>query len=607
MRSEEGFLLLTEAGAIRWANISAAELLGYSRGELLQMSLSSIETSGNRHPDAPCPLTRALRSIMEGEITEIAGDARISTKVGKRIAVHWRMWLLPGGPVGQQILFALSETAQTSAEGPITASYRDIFENAVEGIFRSTIRGQYIEVNPALAKMFGYGTPAESMAALQDLNTQLYVQPGRRAEFLRLMREQGYVAGFESEVWRADRTSIWISEFARTVSDRDGVPLYFEGSVIDVTVQKISEAALRESEERFRRLAETTNVVPFEFDATSERFLYLGPQAETIFAPGLVRGCTLDFWAAMLHPEDFELGINFARSAGRRSTLNFQHEFRLRVANDRIIWVKQIVHCANGPDDDPDRVRGFLFDITKAKREEEDRESSRLQLRELAARSQQVREDERMSIAREIHDELGQALTMLKIDLSWFSGHLLESLSGDLRKTVRERTTKMESLIHGTLQAVRRILSALRPPLLDELGLKDAIEFQMQEFSKRVGIRYEVKAEPVRVLSPVVVNAVFRIFQEILTNVARHANASRIKVLLKETESHVLLRVEDNGRGIRRDKPSTTKSFGLLGMRERAWAIGAELEINEIAAPGTGTVVALRVPLEAPKALVTAD
>ncbi len=485
---------------------------------------------------------------------------------------------------------------QGTAQGLVTAGYRDIFENAVEGIFRSTIDGQYIEMNRALARMYGYATPAEAMGALRDLNTQLYVQEGRRAEFLKLMEKGGLVAGFESEVWKTDRSVLWISEYARTVCDEQGRPLYFEGSVIDITEQKLTEAALRRSQERFRRLVETTNVVPFEFDASSKTFLYLGPQAESLFGGGLKRGCTMEEWMAILYPEDIEPGVSFARLAERPSAADLQTEFRIRGGDGRILWVRQITNGPSGEPEDQHRVRGFLFDITRAKRYEQERENSRQQLRELAARTQQVREDERMSIAREIHDELGQALSLLKIDLAWFDGHLWQSLEGDLRRMLREKTSKMEQLIHRTLQTVRRILSALRPPLLDELGLKDAVEFHMQEFSKRAGIRYELSAEPVNALSTAAVNAVFRIFQESLTNVGRHAGASRIKVLLQQTEAHVVLRVEDNGRGIERQIPRNSKNFGLLGMRERAWAMGGELDIDGTS--GAGTIVTLRVPLE---------
>ena len=153
----------------------------------------------------------------------------------------------------------------------------------------------------------------------------------------------------------------------------------------------------------------------------------------------------------------------------------------------------------------------------------------------------------------------------------------------------------MERLIHSTLQTVRQILSALRPPLLDELGLKDAIEFQMQQFSKRVGIRYDLDVEPVSALPASTATAVFRIFQEILTNVARHAKASRVRVYLRELSSSLVLKVEDDGCGISEKDLGRSDSFGVLGMQERAWAMGGVLEIHRTS--GSGTRVTLKVPI----------
>src|SRR4030095_11470979 len=125
---------------------------------------------------------------------------------------------------------------------------RAVFEHAVEGMFRSSIDGEFLEVNPALARMCGYDSPDEFVRALHDINTQLYVDQRRRAEFVRLTQENGFVDAFESEVYRADRSIIWIAEYARLVRDANGEPLYFEGSVIDITKRKVAEEALRRSE-----------------------------------------------------------------------------------------------------------------------------------------------------------------------------------------------------------------------------------------------------------------------------------------------------------------------------------------------------------------------
>lgn len=593
MQSREGLILLAEQGTVLWVNHPAAELLGYTLSEFQQMELPLKLENDGRDSSLVGPVAIAFNSLLDGKETAAEGDARFPTKDGKRLAVHWRLWALPAAQAGKQILLSISR-AQSSASGTGVPDYRDVFEHAVEGFFRATPEGQLTEANPALARMFGFKSPEELVAALNSVDNRVYVNPERRIDFVRTLLERGSVAGFEMEVYRADRRVIWITTFARTVLSANLDPLYLEGNVIDITDRKQAEAALKRSEERFRRLAETTRFVPFEFNASSRTFTYFGPQAETLFGSSFREGLTLDAWAAIVVPDDREQGLRFARGPAFRTAENLQAEFRVNVANGRLIWVRQIVN-RNVTDESADNVRGFLLDVTETKNLEEERERSRNQLRDLGARNLQVREEERANVAREIHDELGQALTLLRIDLNWLSLRVKQTVSDEARKPMEEKIGTMEQLIHWTLETVRRILSALRPPLLDELGLKAALEFHLEDFSKRTAIRYEFEANSAGAISASSATAVFRIFQEILTNIARHSGASRVKVFMGESGGKLLFKVQDNGRGISQEKLLKSRSFGLLGMEERAWAIGGELEI--VGSPRSGTTVTLLVPL----------
>lgn len=465
MRSDIGLILLAEDGVVLWANQVAAGLLGYSQSDLLQMALPVVGGGASDSQAPTGPIAEAFGSLLTGETFEAEGNARFPTKDNKRVTVHWKLLLVGSTPGRKEILLSISENAQDSAESPVVLSYRDVFEHAVEGIFRTTVGGQCIEVNPALAKMLGYSSPAELVAAVQDLGT-LYLNPNRRSELKQALLNQGFVTDFEAEVYRADGSVLWVSIYARAVLGANLEPLYFEGSAINVTERKQTEAALRRSEE---------------------------------------------------------------------------------------------------------------------------------QLRELATRTIQVREEERMNVAREIHDELGQALTLLRIDLTWISKRLGKSVGEDERKPLEEKIGSMEQMIQWTLQTVRRIVSTLRPPLLDESGLKDAIEFHLEDFGRRAAIRYEFEATLRSTIPADSATTVFRIFQELLINIARHANASRIKVHLLESSSRLQLRVHDNGRGISRRDLHDSKSFGLLGMVERAAAIGGELEL--IGSPRSGTTFTLTIPI----------
>ncbi|HXN15626.1 MAG TPA: response regulator [Usitatibacter sp.] len=212
-------------------------------------------------------------------------------------------------------------------------------------------------------------------------------------------------------------------------------------------------------------------------------------------------------------------------------------------------------------------------------------------LRALAAHLQSVREEERIHIAREIHDELGQALTGLKFDLNSFA----KSYATDEPDARSEKSQAMCQAIDRIINSVRRIASGLRPEVLDEIGLAAAVEWQGREFQRRTGIRCQVEISP-RFVDPdrERSTALFRIFQELLTNVARHAHATRVDVHLKD-DAGINLEVTDNGCGIRDEDFQGTRSLGFLGLRERVQAFGGVIAVK--GSEGKGSTVCVSIPL----------
>jgi signal transduction histidine kinase len=233
----------------------------------------------------------------------------------------------------------------------------------------------------------------------------------------------------------------------------------------------------------------------------------------------------------------------------------------------------------------------MISDITDRKQAEEQLQASREQLRSLSAHLESVREEERKNMAREIHDELGQILTALKIDLS-----SLTEGSAKERQLLLGKVKSMSELIDMAIEGVKRISAELRPSILDDLGIAVALEWQAEEFRKRAQIECEFTSKPKDiVLDPDLSTAVFRIFQEALTNAARHSNASKVKaVLTKETDKIVLI-IKDNGKGITENQITDPKAFGIIGMRERAHFLGGEVRVN--GAPGKGTSITVSIPL----------
>jgi signal transduction histidine kinase len=219
---------------------------------------------------------------------------------------------------------------------------------------------------------------------------------------------------------------------------------------------------------------------------------------------------------------------------------------------------------------------------------------SREELRALSARLHSVREEESTRIAREVHDEVGQLLTALRMDLTWLEERLELSREGK-DSAISEKLQSMTRLLETAAESVRRIMTELRPAVLDELGLVAAVEWCVEEFQKRTGIACSLHsnlgaAAPDRERS----TALFRILQEALTNIMRHSGATRVEVRLEERKNGIRLEVADNGRGIPLERVSDSRSLGLLGMRERARSLGGEVSIR--GAPDRGTTVEVTVP-----------
>jgi signal transduction histidine kinase len=230
-------------------------------------------------------------------------------------------------------------------------------------------------------------------------------------------------------------------------------------------------------------------------------------------------------------------------------------------------------------------------DITAEKKAQEELERSRQELRNLSAHLQFVREEESTRVARKIHDELGQSLTALQMDLSWLANRLPAN-----SKTIREKIGGMTDIVDATVESVHSITTELRPSLLDDLGLPSAIEWQAADFQKRSGIRCQAQiACTGELIERDLATAVFRIFQETLTNIARHAKATQCRVTLSENEKEISLEVTDNGVGIMQWQVDDPRSFGMIGMRERAHLWGGTVHVRNV--KPSGTAVRVIIPL----------
>ena len=238
-----------------------------------------------------------------------------------------------------------------------------------------------------------------------------------------------------------------------------------------------------------------------------------------------------------------------------------------------------------------EQTNTIIRDITERKKAEEDLNDSYQQIRRLTAYLQKVREDERANIAREIHDELGQQLTVMKMDITWMK----KKVKAGIVEPLPEKMDEVLEIIDGTVSSVRRIATDLRPSLLDDIGLIAAIEWEADKFAKRTGIKVKLSKPESVALPPEYVTGLFRILQESLTNIIRHASATQVDIHLKNQNNEFILCIEDNGSGFDMNAVAGKKTLGLLGMKERSAMMQGVFNINS--EPLKGTKLEVRVPL----------
>jgi PAS domain S-box-containing protein len=385
-----------------------------------------------------------------------------------------------------------------------------------------------------------------------------------------------------------------VEERWRIACDDQGRALRAIGTCQDITERTQRETALRESEGRFRQLAENIEEVYWLTDAVKQTMLYISPAYEAVWGRTVQSLYVApQTWLDAIHPEDRQRIAEAVKSKQAAGT--YDEEYRIVRPDGGIRWVRDRAFPVRDAMGVVYRIAGVVTDISKEKQAETALKAYADYMRYLSRRLSEVEEIERRNINRELHDRIGPNLVALKLNLQMMRSRL----SADLLRTMGAQIDDAQQVLDATNRQLRNVMADLRPPALDDYGLLAALRTYAEPYAFRVGIPVNVAGEAIAPRPPLAVEtALFRIAQEALNNIAKHAQARQVDVSLQADTQRIVLTIADDGAGFDVERAAAKPDgWGLKTMRERATAIGASFRIES--APGSGTRVTVELLREA--------
>lgn len=600
--ADEAVVATDAEGTIWYWNAAATRMHGWEKGEALGRSVADLLISPAFREHAKAVLERIRQEgRWSGEVSTLRKDG---TTFPALVSISLLL-----DEKGRDMGFVcvsrdISEQKRTAEELERSYERLDLISRASnDAVWDWDVRTNQIWWNDAFYRTFGFSRdfeptfdawaqrvhPEDRDRVLQSLQQALERRSPTWSQEYRFMHANGSIS--------------YIVDRGFLVCDADGKPVRMVGSMVDVTSLKLAELDQRFLAEERQKLLQQLRLqferMPIGYILVDRHFRITewNPMCEKIF--GFGRG-------EVLGRSPFDLIIPPSARA-------YVQEFieRLKSADETLTGINEnltkdgrIILCEwyDTPlRDEHGNYAGTMAmvqDITERRQAEEALKRSTEKMRQLSAYLQSVREEERKHIAREIHDELGQELTALKMQVAYVQRALTKHNGPVNTETVSELIASLIGMTDGAIKTVRRIATELRPDVLDKVGLIDALKWQAQEFEKRTGVPCQfISRVEEWSFSDAVATALFRIFQEALTNISRHAAATRVSAQLSINQGWVELVVRDNGRGISREEIENTSSLGLLGLTERAHLLGGTAVIE--GEPGKGTVVRVQIPLPA--------
>jgi PAS domain S-box-containing protein len=571
----DGIFVVDSTGRMLLVNQQACQMLGYSQEELLQLNISDTYPVEQR--------AHAIERIARTQKGEhLRYERMILRKDGTFYPVDVTIGMLPSGLI-QGIVRDITERKEAEAQ---IAYQANLLAQVGDAIVASDEQYRLTAWNLAAEAMYGW--KAEEVLGHDGIGIcrteWVNADPG---EMRQMIAKTGHWHG-EATQARKDGTRIPVEVSSLMLRDDSGQITGYVSVNRDITERKQAEEVLRETNDYLENLFNYANAPIIVWDPQFKitRFNHafetltgrnaaevLGKPLEILFPPAQIKA-SMTLILKTLSGEHWEV-----------VEINIQHvDDSIRT----VLWNSATLFSAGSTSPIATIAQGQ--DITERKRAEVELSQSHEQLRALTLYWQTAFEEERAHIARELHDEFGQSMTALKMDLAWLTKRLPEE------DEKVDRIRGMTKLVDESVALMRRIATDLRPGLLDDLGLNAALEWQAQEFSRHSGIPCKVNLpKDDLALDPALNTTLFRIFQETLTNIARHAQATRVNASLKQNEQTLVLTIRDNGRGITEAELTNPHSLGLLSLHERAAQWGGKTNLRGTS--GKGTTVTVRIPL----------
>ena len=589
---EEGYFEVDLDGIFIFFNDSLCRILGSAREELLGMNYGSFVNEEHARE-----IYKTFNSVLKTGMDLESAEWEFTRKSdGRKIFIESsvsRILSKNGVCTGFRGIVR-DVTTRVKSEKALMESeqrYRLLAEHANDIIWTADLNYNFTYVSPWVKHVAR--TTVEDMMKFNIrhvMNKETFekIQNDYKEILIRIRQgEQSVdtVRRYEFEHRRGDGSIFWAGTIASILFDNNGDPIGFVGITRDITERIKAEEEIKKNEAKYRTILESIQEGYYEVDLKGN-FTFFNDSVCRIsgYSPAEIIGsnyctCTNEDTARKIYQLFHKVFLTGNPDKG--------FDWQVLSKNGSKIDIESSVTLMQDEQGNPIGFRGLIRDITERKQAEEHLRLSREQLRNLHIHTQELREQERARVAREIHDELGQVLTALKMDLSYLSRKLPRE-----QGALQVKAGNMIKSIDASIESVRRIIMDLRPGLLDHLGLVPAIEWQAEEFSKRTGIECSMDISPQEIsLDRVNSTTIFRIFQEALTNIARHAQAAMVEISLSVQDAHLTLRIHDNGIGITKNQIDNPRSFGLMGMRERSLFCNGSFSVFTEETGGTTVIV----------------